>query len=90
MNGGYSLKGRNKIALPPPTQCNSKGKVVVTIKVDKSGKVVEAKLKRFDSTVFDECNVNNALAAARKSTFTPDANAPDIQEGTITYIYKVN
>lgn len=90
LNGGFSLKGRNKVALPPPTQCSSKGKVVISIKVDKTGKVVEAKLKRFESTVFDECNVNNALAAARKSTFTPDANAPDVQEGTITYIYKVN
>lgn len=90
LNGGFSLKGRNKVALPPPTQCSSKGKVVVSIKVDKNGKVVEAKLKRFESTVFDECNVNNALSAARKSTFTPDANAPEIQEGTITYIYKVN
>lgn len=90
LNGGYSLKGRNRVALPPPVQCSSKGKVVIAIKVDKSGRVVDAKLKRFESTVFDECNVNNALNAARKSTFTPDANAPDIQEGTITYIYKVN
>ena len=90
LSGGYSLKGRNKVALPPPVQCSSKGKVVVAIKVDKTGKVVDAKLKRFESTVFDECNVNNALNAARKSSFTPDANAPDIQEGTITYIYKVN
>ncbi len=90
LHGGFSLKGRNKVALPPPTQCSSKGKVVVSIRVDRNGRVVEAKLKRFESTVFDECNVNNALSAARKSTFTPDTNAPEIQEGTITYIYKVN
>lgn len=89
-NGGFSLAGRKKVSLPAPTQCNSQGKVVVAIKVDKAGKVTEATFKRFASTVFDDCNVNNALNAARKATFNPDSNAPDVQEGTITYIYKVN
>lgn len=87
---GFSLRGRNKVALPAPAQCNSKGKVVIGIKVAKTGRVVEAKFRRFDSTVFDDCNVNNALEAARKATFNADPDAPDIQEGTITYIYKVN
>ncbi|MBL0310625.1 MAG: hypothetical protein IPP77_13425 [Bacteroidetes bacterium] len=89
LNGGFSLHGRNKLSLPSPQQCSSQGKVVVHIKVDKSGKVVEAVFKRFESTVFDDCNVNNALSAARKATFNADANAPDVQEGTISYIYKV-
>jgi len=31
-------------------------KVVVAIKVDKTGKVVDAVFKRFESTAFDECN----------------------------------
>lgn len=89
-SGGYSLKGRSKVTLPPPPQCNSQGKVVIEIKVDKTGKVVAAKFLRFSSTVFDDCNVNNALAAAKKATFNADSNAEDVQTGTITYIYKVN
>ena len=36
-----------------------------------------------------DVNVNNALNAARKATFNADANAPDTQEGTITYVYQV-
>jgi outer membrane biosynthesis protein TonB len=90
LNGGYSLRGRSKLSLPAPPQCSNKGKVVIAIKVDRSGKVTDATFRRFESTVFDQCNVNNALAAARKATFNSDPNAPEVQEGTISYIYKVN
>ena len=66
LKGGYSLRGRKKLSLPPPNQCNTQGKVVIAIKVDKAGKVVDATFKRFESTVFDDCNKTNALTAARK------------------------
>jgi len=89
LNGGYSLKGRKKVTIPSPQACSSRGKVVIAIKVDRSGRVVDAKFRRFESTVFDECNVNNAMQAARRATFNPDANAQETQEGTITYINKV-
>lgn len=88
--GGFSLKGRKKMGLPAPNNCSNRGRVVIGIKVDRTGKVVEAVFKRFESTVFDECNKNNALNAARRATFNADPNAPEIQEGTITYIYKVD
>jgi len=90
LKGGYSLRGRKKLTLPPPNQCNSQGKVVVAIKVDRTGKVVDATFKRFESTVFDDCNKGNALEAARRATFNADPAAPEIQEGTITYIYQVH
>ena len=88
--GGAYLKGRKNTTLPAPNQCSSQGSVVIAIKVDKTGKVTDATFKRFASTAVDDCNINNALIAARKATFNPDPNAPDIQEGTITYIYKVH
>lgn len=87
---GYSLAGRKKVSLPAPTVCGTAGRVVIKIKVDKTGKVIAADFERFKSTTFDQCNVDNALSAARRATFNPDANAPDVQQGTITYIYKVN
>jgi protein TonB len=89
LGGGFSLKNRKKVSLPSPTACSGKGKVVIGIKVDRSGKVVETTFKRFESTVFDECNKNNALQAARNARFNPDPNAEEIQEGTITYINEV-
>jgi len=90
LKGGAYLKGRKNTALPAPNQCSAQGKVVIAIKVDKTGRVIDATFKRFASTAVDDCNINNALIAARKATFNPDPNAPDVQEGTITYIYKVH
>jgi protein TonB len=90
LNGGYSLHGRSRLALPSPQQCSNQGKVVIGITVDRSGKVIDTKFRRFESTAFDDCNVNNALMAARKATFNPDPNAPETQQGTITYVYKVH
>jgi len=90
LKGGARLTGRKNTALPSPGQCSSQGSVVIAIKVDKNGKVIDATFKRFSSTAVDDCNINNALIAARKATFNPDPNAPDVQEGTITYIYKVH
>ena len=90
LKGGAYLKGRKNTALPAPGQCSAQGKVVIAIKVDKTGKVIDATFKRFASTAVDDCNINNALIAARKATFNPDPSAPDVQEGTITYIYKVH
>lgn len=90
LKGGAYLKGRKNTTLPAPNQCSAQGSVVIAIKVDKNGRVVDATFKRFQSTAVDDCNINNALIAARKATFNPDPNAPDVQEGTITYIYKVH
>jgi TonB family protein len=87
---GYNLSGRKKVSIPAPQSCSSQGKVVIKIKVDRSGKVTVAEFERFKSTAFDQCNINNALAAARKATFNPDSDAPEVQTGTITYIYKIN
>ncbi|MDB5284601.1 MAG: outer rane transport energization protein TonB [Bacteroidota bacterium] len=89
LSGGFGLKGRKIMYSPKPEKCSSTGKVVIAVKVDKSGKVIEATFRRFESTVFDECNKTNALNAARKATFNPDPNAPDVQVGTKTYIFKV-
>jgi TonB family protein len=82
--------GNGEGSRPEPCKCSSQGTVVIAIKVDRNGKVTEASLLRFKSTAVEDCNINCALIAARQSTFNPDANAPEIQEGTITYIYKVH
>ncbi len=89
LKGGFSLKNRKKVTIPAPSACPGKGKVVIGIKVDRTGKVIETTFKRFESTVFDDCNKNNALQAARTARFNPDPTADEIQEGTITYINEV-
>ncbi len=90
LNGGYSLTNRKRVAMPSPTPCSTPGKVVIKIKVDRTGHVVEANFNPLASQSYDDCNKNNALIAARQATFNPAPNAPEIQEGTITYIYRVH
>jgi|GEM_PF-112621 len=89
LNGGYSLSGRNKVSIPPPVKCSTQGKVVIAITVNPEGKVTNATQVRYSSTTFDECNVTNAINAARRATFNPDPKAPSEQKGTITYIFQV-
>ena len=90
LKGGAYLKGRKNTTLPAPNQCNAQGKVVIAITVDRTGRVTDATFRMAGSTAVDDCNINNAIIAARKATFNPDANAPERQVGTITYIYKVH
>ena len=61
------------------------GKVVVTIWVNKQGKVIRA-LEGAQGTTISDFKLH-ALArdAALKAVFTPDPNAPETQKGTITY-----
>jgi TonB family protein len=87
---GYDLGGRGKVALPLP-EYNSQetGTVVVKIQVDRSGNVVGATVEPKGTTTTSNTLKSAALAAARKARFTPDANAPEVQFGFITYTFKV-
>lgn len=84
----YSLKGRSGSYTPAPGyMCpqGTTGKVVINIKVDASGKVVDARVG--SSTSSNDCMINYALDFAKKSRFNYSSTAPTSQEGTITYTY---
>lgn len=84
------VKGRNIIGnIPRPAyNVQEEGTVVVNVVVDNYGKVVRA-------VVGDGTTVNNSTlhAAARKAAmethFNMSADAPVMQEGTITYYFKL-
>ncbi len=74
-----------RVPVPAYTCGNSSdAKVVVQVKVDAAGKVIDAKVQ--STTLQNGCITNNALQYARKSRFEP-SSLPE-QTGTITYIYK--
>jgi len=82
----FDLEGRGSIHLPKPAyESMEQGKVVVTIWVNKQGKVIRA-LEGAQGTTISDFKLH-ALArdAALKAVFTPDPNAPETQKGTITY-----
>lgn len=67
----------------PAYQCEGGGEVVVEITVDRTGKVVGARVKSGG----DDCMRDSALRAARMSLFNIDDSAPTRHVGTITYIF---
>lgn len=85
------LKGRTVVGSLPKPQYESQlsGTVVVTVKVDQYGNVTEAIAGAEGTTVTDKNLWNAARNAAMKAHFNMAADAPAIQQGTITYIFKL-
>lgn len=85
------VKGRNVVgSMPKPSYATqTEGIVVVQVKVDQYGNVTEAIPGAEGTTVTDKTLWNAARNAAMKTTFNMDANAPAVQSGTITYIFKL-
>ena len=87
----FSLNGRGAKALPTPNSTTQKqGKIVVQIFVDRSGNVVKVDAPAKGSTLSDAALVAQSKAAAMKAKFSPSDDAPEIQTGTITYVYRNN
>ena len=86
-SGSWSLAGRGiKGNLPQPSKdFKQEGKVVVQIRVNAAGQVINATITGGD--VSDKTTQQLALDAARKAKFTEGDHD---QIGTITYIFKLN
>lgn len=83
----YSLVDRRHTSLPIPIYtCIEGGKVVINIKVDPFGKVIEADVNKKSSNTLNGCLVDNAIEYALKSKFNPGER--DEQMGTITYLFQ--
>jgi len=82
----YSLQGRGFQALPQPKyDYQGEGRVVVEVRVDRSGKVIQATPGTKGSTTLDEYLLRVAKEAALGARFEVKQDAPEIQTGTITY-----
>ena len=85
----FSLAGRGKKSLPEPTATSSEnGSIVVEIRVDQEGNVVFAKAGVRGTTLWDTNLWRRCEQAAKKSKFTAKPDAPELQKGTITYIFR--
>ncbi len=84
------LAGRNVLSLPKPDIDSQKeGKVVVEIRVDRSGKVVRATPGVKGSTTLDSFLLGVAKKYALASKFDNKPDAPFYQTGKITYIFRL-
>lgn len=85
------LAGRSVVGvLPKPTErIQQEGTVVVTIWVDQYGEVTRAQAGADGTTVVDKKLWAAARKAAMGAHFNMNADAPALQQGTITYIFKL-
>ena len=90
-NANAQLKGRNVVGTisKPVYNAQLEGTVVVQVKVDQYGNVTEAVAGVEGTTVADKGLWNAARNAALKAHFNTKADAPVVQMGTITYIFKL-
>lgn len=87
---GYSVGNRKALKLPPPEYPGQKnGKVVVKVWVNKEGKVVKAEAGEKGSTLYDKTFLTASENAAMQAHFDVAADAPEMQVGTITYVFRL-
>lgn len=88
--GNYNLSGRKALSKPiQKPDCEEEGRVVVTIKVNQSGKVIKAEQGK-GTTNSAPCLVDAAIKAASKTKWNPDDKAPSTQKGTIIYNFSLS
>jgi TonB family protein len=86
----FKLTGRALTQRPTISdQSQTEGKVVVTIKVNKNGEVIAAKAGAPGTTLSNAAIQKKCEDAALRARFSPNENAPEEQEGTITFIFKL-
>ena len=86
----FDLGGRKASSLiKPPYDLQKEGTVVVAITVDRNGRVTDATPGMKGSTTLDGDLLRLAKEAALKTTFESKNDAPVIQKGTITYIFRL-
>ncbi|BAV94227.1 hypothetical protein JBKA6_0214 [Ichthyobacterium seriolicida] len=84
----FSLKDRyQKKILNPIYKCIEQGFVVIDIKVDRLGEVIEVSFNKKKSTTLDKCLIDTALSYAKKSSFNRDDNALEYQNGFISFLF---
>lgn len=85
----FSLAGRGSKSLPEPNATSSEnGSIVVEIRVDQEGNVVFAKAVWKGTTLTDTNLWRRCEQAAKKSKFTAKPDAPELDPGKITYIFR--
>jgi len=84
----FDLGGRGSRSLPKPIYNSPEsGKIVVSIKVNREGKVTYASAGAKGTTISEINLRQQAESAARRTLFASDPEAPEEQRGTITYVF---
>jgi tetratricopeptide (TPR) repeat protein len=86
----FNLEGRKPINRPMPKfTCSKQGRVIVSITVNRMGKVIKATPGTKGSITTAKCLLNEAKVAALQTNWQPDPNAPENQIGQIIYHFMI-
>lgn len=84
------LEGRYPVRRPVPNySCSAEGSVVVGIKVNRKGLVVEAVPGIKGSTTKNKCLLEKSKEAALKTTWQPLLDGPEEQIGKVIYNFSL-
>lgn len=87
----YNLSGRNPLSRPIiRPKCNEEGTVVVSIEVDRSGRVTRATPGVKGTTNTAPCLLSPAKEAALRTQWNSDSKAPAKQVGVIVYRFSLS
>ncbi len=90
-DGDYQLGNRKVLSRPKPRyECEEEGLVIVSIEVDRNGKVIKATPGVKGSTNTAACLLSQAKIAAMKTTWQADSNAGSKQIGIIKYRFSLS
>jgi outer membrane biosynthesis protein TonB len=85
----FNLRGRNLVNRPSASwDGNESGYVAIQIKVDRSGKVINATYTLNNSTITNPRAIQIARDAALKIRYNASTDAPEEQFGTIRFYFK--
>jgi hypothetical protein len=84
----FSLEGRGAKSLPKPVyNSDDQGFIVVTISVNKEGRVTRAVAGARGTTISDQQLWKQAEKAAMRAMFTSNPDAAEVQKGSIKYTF---
>jgi hypothetical protein len=91
-NGGSLIMGQRNFTSKPAINDNGRhtGKVVVDIRVDKSGNVIYARAGAKGTTITDYNLLQKCEDAVKNSRLNSSDTAPDTQIGVVVFVFKVN
>lgn len=89
--GSWGLNGR-KLSKPGAVKanCNAEGTIVVEVRVNKSGSVIDAKYSPSGSNTTAQCLKEAAIQSALRYKWNDDEEAPDNQIGFIVFNFTNN
>jgi hypothetical protein len=83
----HDLKDRVRANDIPGYLCKDQGRVAVAVQVDAQGRVLKAEIKGSETSTTNACMLEHALNSTRRARFNSSASAPEVQKGTVYFLF---